>query len=210
MTSRIIYLHGFASSPQSRKAQFFRQKFAEHGITLEIPELANQGFENLTISGQLDVIEKAANGEPVSVMGSSMGGYLAALYASRHPETKSVVLLAPAFEFAHRWGDRIGEDAMNDWRRTGFLDVHHYGDGKPARVSYNLIADALKYPGNPAFSQPALIFHGTQDDIVPMEVSIQYAATHSNVSLQLFEDGHELAAVFQEMWNPLPEFFNFS
>ncbi len=210
MKNRIIYLHGFASSPQSRKAQFFRQKFAEHDIALEIPELVNQGFENLTISGQLAVIERAANGEPVSVMGSSMGGYLAALYASRHPETKSVVLLAPAFEFAHRWGDRIGEDAMNDWRRTGFLDVHHYGDGKPARVNYNLIADALKYPGNPDFSQPALIFHGTLDDIVPMEVSIQYAATHPNVSLQLFEDDHELAMVFQEMWKPLPGFFSFS
>ena len=28
---RIVYLHGFASSPQSSKAQFFQKKFAERG-----------------------------------------------------------------------------------------------------------------------------------------------------------------------------------
>lgn len=206
--SRIIYLHGFASSPQSRKAQFFRQQFANRGMTLEIPELVDQGFENLTISGQLSVIEKAARGEPVSLIGSSMGGYLAALYASQHPEVESLILMAPAFGFARAWGDRLGNDALTDWKRTGFLDVHHYGEGKPARVGYQLIEDALQYPDAPATTQPVLIFHGTQDDVVPPRVSIEYAARHPAVRLQLFEAGHELTEVMEEMWKPVPAFIS--
>ena len=92
---RVLYLHGFASGPSSGKAQWFRRAFAERGIELEIPDLVEGGFENLTITGQLGVIERAAKGEPVSLIGSSMGGYLAALYASRHPEAARLVLLAP-------------------------------------------------------------------------------------------------------------------
>jgi len=76
--SRIVYLHGFASGPTSKKAQFFRERFAQLGIGLDIPDLADGDFERLTITGQLGVIERASRGEPVTLIGSSMGGYLAA------------------------------------------------------------------------------------------------------------------------------------
>ncbi len=75
MASRVIYLHGFASGPGSRKAQLFLRRFAERGVSLEIPDLAAGDFEHLTISGQLAVIETVARGEAVSLMGSSLGGY---------------------------------------------------------------------------------------------------------------------------------------
>src|SRR6202030_3969199 len=96
---RILYLHGFASGPASKKAAFFADRLP----ALEVPDLAASDFEHLAITAQLRVIEEAAAGEPVSLIGSSMGGYLAALYASRHREVSRVVLLAPAFAFARRW-----------------------------------------------------------------------------------------------------------
>src|SRR5262245_6001995 len=101
--SRIVYLHGFASSPGSKKAQFFRRKFPELGIGLEIPALDEGNFQGLTISGQLALIERAAAGEPLTLIGSSMGGYLAALYAARHAEVEKLILMAPAFCFLQRW-----------------------------------------------------------------------------------------------------------
>ncbi len=42
--SRFIYLHGFASSPSSRKARFFEERFRELGIGLEVPDLAEGRF----------------------------------------------------------------------------------------------------------------------------------------------------------------------
>src|SRR5260370_10562433 len=124
--SRIIYLHGFASGPSSSKARFFQDRFAQLGIGLEIPDLAEGNFEHLTITGQLNVIEHTAAGDPVSLIGSSMGGYLATLYAARHPEVEKLILMAPAFSFPTRWPDELGEGKREEWRRTGMLPVFHY------------------------------------------------------------------------------------
>src|ERR1035437_5685219 len=104
--NRILYLHGFASSTASSKARFFAERLRAAGALIDIPDLAAGDFEHLTISGQLRVIETAAPaagdsappptsghlrvtepapaGEPVALMGSSRGGYLAAIYAARH------------------------------------------------------------------------------------------------------------------------------
>ena len=39
---KVVYLHGFASSPQSTKARFFAGKFAEAGVAFEAPALDQQ------------------------------------------------------------------------------------------------------------------------------------------------------------------------
>ena len=113
---KLIYLHGFASGPQSSKAQFFRARFAGLGIHLEIPALDGGDFENLTITGQLDVLAQVAGDQPVTLIGSSMGGYLAALFAARHSNVEKLVLMAPAFGFARRWAERLGEESLNAGR----------------------------------------------------------------------------------------------
>jgi len=198
--SRIIYLHGFASGPSSKKAQFFRRKFAELGIGIEILDLAEGRFEELTITGQLKVIERAARGEPVSIFGSSMGGYLAALYASQHPEVEKLVLLAPAFSFPTRWPDVLGAETMESWKNTGSFKVFHYTEGREMNLGYQLIEDAQKYPAYPSFTQPALIFHGKNDTVVPSEYSVTFAQQHPNVQLYLLESDHELGNVMDDMW----------
>jgi pimeloyl-ACP methyl ester carboxylesterase len=196
----LIYLHGFASGPQSNKAQFFRRRFEELGIGMQIPDLSEGNFEGLTISGQLRVIERIAAGDDVGLMGSSMGGYLAALYAARHPEVTNLVLLAPAFGFARRWPLMLGEEKVAEWRRTRWLPVYHYGDKMERRVGYELLEDAGHYEDYPDISQPALVFHGRQDDVVPVEYSEEFAARHPRVTLRVMESGHELINVLEEMW----------
>src|SRR5664279_4733320 len=143
--NRILYLHGFASSTASSKARFFAERLRAAGALVEIPDLAAGDFEHLTISGQLRVIEQAAAGEPVALMGSSMGGYLAALYAARHPQVSRLVLLAPAFCFARRWAERLGPAAVSSWRETGTLEVFHYGENRPGPLAYSLLDDASQY-----------------------------------------------------------------
>src|SRR5262245_19170669 len=106
---RFIYLHGFASSPQSSKARAFKTALPE----LEVPELDGGDFEHLTVTGQLSVIEKALCGEPACMIGSSMGGYLAAIYAAAHPEVSRLVLLAPALGFAPRWKEKTSLEVFH-------------------------------------------------------------------------------------------------
>src|SRR5689334_23786387 len=106
--TRIVYLHGFASGPSSSKARYFKEHLEANGARVDVPDLAAGDFEHLTISGQISLIEAMAGGEPVSLMGSSMGGYLASIYASRHPEVRRIVLLAPAFAISRRWPEWLG------------------------------------------------------------------------------------------------------
>lgn len=189
--NRILYLHGFASSPQSSKAQFFHRLLPQ----VEVLDLAEGDFENLSITRQLRVIERAASGDPVILIGSSMGGYLGALYAARHPEVARVVLMAPAFRFAHRWEEVLGPEKVEEWRRTGWIEVFHYADGRNRRLGYQLLEDARRYEDYPDFHQPALIFHGAHDDTVPAAYSETFAAQHVNGKLEILDSGHELLNV---------------
>ena len=198
--SRIVYLHGFASGPTSKKAQFFRRQFAQLGMGLDVADLADGNFERLTITGQLKVIERVSRGEPVSLIGSSMGGYLAALYASRHAEVEKLVLMAPAFCFSSRWPQTLGQATMDEWKRTGVLKVFHYGEGRTVKLGYQLIEDGSQYEDYPSVGQPTLIFHGKQDAVVPPDLSAQFASRNPQSRLHLMESDHEMLNVLDDMW----------
>ena len=209
--TRVVYLHGFASSPHSSKAQFFARRFAASGVSMEIPHLDEGRFEELTISGQLRVIASAVGDEPAILIGSSLGGYLAALYTSRHPAKYSsriekLVLLAPAFQFPRRWRERYSDQDWERWKREGSTPVFHYGEGRERQLGYQFVEDAAQYEDEPEFSQPALILHGVRDSVVSAEISRAYAARRPNTKLVLFESGHELTDVLEPMWAQISSF----
>lgn len=196
---RYLYLHGFASGPASKKAGVFRRRFEDAGIRLRVPELSGGDFENLTVTGQLQVIEREADGRPVRLIGSSMGGYLAALYAARHPETERMVLLAPAFDFVRRWPVTFGAGRFEEWRRTGRTQVFHYAEQKERPLSFDLYRDAGRYEPYPRSSAPCLIFHGIHDEVVPADCSREFAHRNPGVELRLLDDGHELLLHVDDM-----------
>lgn len=197
---RILYLHGFASSPRSRKATFFKEQLDRQGIPVSIPDLATGDFRNLTLTGQLRAIEREAGGDSVFLIGSSMGGYLAALYAARRREVTGIILLAPAFRFRRRWAEVMGAENFERWKQTGETLVYHYGEDREVPLGYQLMQDAEAYEDFPDFSQPGLIFHGTGDTVVPIEYSEDFAGSHPNVELVRLQSGHEMTEVLGKIW----------
>jgi uncharacterized protein len=202
----IVYLHGFASSPSSSKARYFRDLLERSGAIVTIPDLADGDFEHLTITGQLDLLDRAVGGRRVNLMGSSMGGWLAALYAARHPEVQRLVLLAPAFGFNRRWPERLGAAEMDRWRREQALEVFHYGEGRTCRIGFQLIEDAARYDDFPDVHQPTLIFHGATDDIVPASYSQEFAKIRPNVTLDVVNSGHDLLNVLEPIGERVRQF----
>ncbi len=204
--SMIVYLHGFASGPSSTKGRYFAGRFAEHGIELVQPDLVPD-FESITLSAQLEVIDTVVAGSTVRcLIGSSMGGYLAALYAATHPSVERVLCLAPAFDFAARWAARIGPDAMAKWRDSGRLPVFHYGLGRTADVGYGLYTDSLQFDAYPAVAQPVLVAHGVHDDVVPVELSREFVRRAPHAGLREFDSDHQLINVLPELWDTTWEF----
>ncbi len=205
--SRLIYLHGFASSPQSTKGQYFRQRFAELARELELPDLIAGDFEHSTLTRQLGLLDSLIGRQRAILIGSSLGGYLAALFVARNPErVPGVVLLAPAFGFARRWAESLGEDVVRQWRERGWRSVFHYGEKQQRRLSYDLLADGFQYEEFPDVRQPALVMHGRRDDAVDYRLSERFADGRTNVELVLYDSDHELLNVLEPMWDRLRSF----
>ena len=207
--SCVLYLHGFASGPTSAKGQFFQRRFAEAGITVHQPDLAEGDFSSLTVTRQLEAARRAAEAvQPSLVIGSSLGGYVAALLAAARPETiPALVLLAPAFDFARRWAERLGEAEMAAWKEFGALEVYHYGEKRDLPLHYEFYEDALKHEPFPAFAQPCLILHGLRDEVVDANQSIHYAQGKSNIRLEIVDSDHVLTDCLDDLWAWVYDFY---
>ncbi len=189
----VLYLHGFASSPGSAKAVRFAEALRADGIPVRIPALDGGDFFSLTVSRAL---ERARRGlfDRTLVIGSSMGGYLAALLGA-DPRVAALVLMAPAFDLARRLGDRLAPGELEQWRRDGARVVDHYGTGRPERISSAFLDDAAQHPAHPPIARPAYVLHGLRDDTVPSSLAEEACRrAEAPVELDLVDDEHALVA----------------
>lgn len=188
----LLYLHGFASSPGSFKAQVFLRRLVRRGEPLAIPALDEGDFEHLTLSRQLALVERvAADARPLVVIGSSMGGYLAALLAARRP-VEALVLMAPAVDFARRWRERLGEEELARWQQDGRTEVDHVALRRRTPLAWDLMEDAERHAPWPEVGCPTLVFQGRRDEIVPPERVERWVARTPSARLILLDSGHEL------------------
>lgn len=206
----MIYLHGFASSSRSGKASFFAKRFREAGVEFQAPDLNLPDFSTLTVTRMVEqthsLIDAAAG--PVTLMGSSLGGYVAVHAAARWPErVKNIVLMAPALDFSDQGLGGPGGADLGDWKRGGHLNVFHFGYGRMIPIHYELYEDARRYDAIRAtVPMPILAFQGRRDTAVPAAVVQAWAATRPNCELHLLDDDHQLAASLEFMWEKLATF----
>lgn len=201
----VIYLHGFASSARSGKASFFAQRCREAGIAFEAPDLNLPDFSTLTVTRMIEqtgaLLDRAAG--TVTLMGSSLGGYVAVLAAVRWPDkVKNVVLMAPALDFSDKGLSGPGGANIGDWQREGQLTVFHFGYGRMMPIHYELYEDARRYDAmNATLTMPVLVFQGRRDTAVDPATVQAWAAARPNVELHLLEDDHQLGASLDVMWD---------
>lgn len=208
-----LYLHGFASSPQSTKARYMQQKFAELGLTLQVPDLNLTDFSTVTLSEQLDYLDRTYlhNNEPIVVLGSSLGGFLALQLAAKSLLVQKLILLAPAFGFSHRIAKALGAENVTKWQQDGIREFYHYGLKRNVNLQFQFFVDAQKYSEeNLTRSLPMLIFHGIDDDVVPASLSKEFAKRRSQVTLKLLNDDHALGKDLDSIWQDTKQFLELS
>ncbi len=102
----LIYLHGFLSSPLSKKAQQTIHYCDQVGLadSIAVPQLRNGPSESIE---ELRAIIRAHETDKVVLMGSSLGGYYATFLAEEYGFP--VVLINPAVRPFEFWRTHIGE-----------------------------------------------------------------------------------------------------
>jgi uncharacterized protein len=188
--TEFIYLHGFASGPNSNKARVFKKRFDELNIPLHIPDLQEDDFENLTLSRQVKFVQTIIDAErhkKFALIGSSMGGYLASLLAQNRESVKALYLMAPGFNFLNRWRKKL------KIFETPLISVFHYRYNKEVFLNTYLFRDAEIWESLPLERNiPTFIVHGLHDETVDIEESRKFVSKHPWCQLRELDSDHGL------------------
>jgi hypothetical protein len=202
-----FYLHGWASSPQSNKARFFKQCFEQHRINLQLPDLNQNDFFHLTLTRQIRQVETLLPPTPVTLIGSSLGGLTALWIAEQQPQVQRLILLAPALNFLANSLTIIGEAKYAQWCHQGETAFYHYGEERDLLLSYDFIQDMYHYDDADLQRRlPTLILHGRQDEVIPVQTSREFITTRPWIQLVEVESDHSLASVQAQLWQIIQEF----
>lgn len=211
---KVLYLHGFASGPSSKKAAYFSQRFKEKNMTFMAPDLNVPNFFKMTLSSQLEVCREALlqlradQNDKLFIFGSSLGGLLASILQAEIPQA-TYVLLAPGFGITQRWTSWLGKEEMEKWKRENSRRFPHHATGKDEALSFEFVRDfanhklAVQDPLTEAIHLPArtFIFHGQFDETVPCIMSEKVAQSNEGRSeLYKLRDGHELIESLPFIW----------
>lgn len=195
-----LYLHGFGSGPKTSKGLALGQQLAGAVTSYAIPDLEGGSFTDLTMDGILGRTEAALralpdDGQPVLLIGSSLGGYTAAHLAAsgRAHRVGALLLIAPAFGFTSSWAKRLGEAGVARWRSAGSLPFFHYAAERELPLGVGFYESCLTLPDVPAQApMPVAIVHGRQDETVDHRQSLHYAANRDSAELHLVDGDHRL------------------
>ncbi|MGI0491304.1 YqiA/YcfP family alpha/beta fold hydrolase [Alkalinema pantanalense CENA528] len=203
-----VYLHGFASTPRSWKAQLAKSRWQKHHQRLITPDLNQGDFSHLTLSRQIQQVQTLiTNASEVTLIGSSFGGLTAAWLGERFPNVQKLVLLAPAFYFLDNWLPTIDPSALQTWQAGEPMMVYHYGEGKKMPLHYPFIQDLEQYSeSHLQRSLPTLIIHGQGDQIIPIQSSYQYSQNRPWVTVETVDDDHALTQIPEAIWRKIEQF----
>jgi len=207
---KLLFLHGFASSARSTKAQYLREKLKSlprvEFHTLDFNPTPKD-FEYMTTTGLINRLRQYVLDHHlgnISVIGSSYGGLIALYYAQRFGGVEKMLLLAPALTWL---SGGLADEELKHWEKSGLEPVFHFAHEKEVPLRYDLHLDGLGYlePIPPA--APTIIIHGQNDTTVPTDHSREYA-TNFPGKVQLIEVNadHDLNDHLEFIWGYVQSF----
>ncbi len=216
----VVYLHGFASSPSSKKAAIFRSPLEERGVRYLVPDLNVPDFQHLTLTAMLERMAETIRSVPddgaLYLVGSSMGAAVALHFYDRYRQTPEgsrvtkLVLLAPGFDFMDNRDRTIGEGWRERWEAQGSWPFYNYAQSREVPVHYGLIKDLAHYDSYAVtLDIPVLIYHGTEDAVVHPDQSHRFAELYKGqVTLHWVDSDHELLTATEQILEGMYAFFD--
>ena len=189
----VIACHGMLSSRNGTKIQYLSSLLTEFGIPNLRFDFCGRGesdgmVEELSYSNQVEDLQGAIEFmvtqgmQRIALFGSSMGGSVALLAASRDERVVAISTIA-AVAYPELLEDRYPR-ATHEWRKNGYLEL------EGATIGLNFLEDAKIHNVVSAVAviqAPLMVIHGIQDATVPVCDAHDIASAANNVFLNIVD-----------------------
>jgi uncharacterized protein len=173
----VILCHGMESNKESGKLVFLSQALGQRGMLTLRFDFACVGessgkFEDITYSGEMEDLKaafsfiRARHAGKIAILGSSMGGTVALLFAAQNADVSTVVTVAAPVHPERFTSRLLTPEQIQQWRERR----HTFYHGQRINVSLLHDLEQINVPeAVKRISCPVLILHGDMDDVVPVE-----------------------------------------
>jgi pimeloyl-ACP methyl ester carboxylesterase len=175
---QLLFITGFLSKRWGNKSKALADLCRERNWGFCCFDFRGNGdsegaFTDYTLCDWLDdarcVTKMLADGPPLTLIGSSLGGWLAWILGQEFLQVKQLVLLAPAFNIMGKRAEEISPARRQQWKETGRIpwadDVIH----RDFPLSWRWVeeSEALWVKRFDSLRRvPTRIVHGLQDDVI--------------------------------------------
>lgn len=213
-----ILLHGFGGTPRDLRS--LAEALADHGFRVVVPEVPEQTSTSFAFSrgrwspadfgdwlGDLIRAETATSGKPPMLVGTSMGGTLAAMGATHHRVSR-LVLIAPYFSLAvdAEWAFEAGAKALRwvlpvipKYKKAQMFDPAAYREYETGSYLISLRAflqlSALARVARstaPDLAVPTLILASEKDTVASFSVTERFCQACQPASMVLCNRGNHI------------------
>ena len=184
----VILCHGMESNKESEKLVFLARALAQRGIPALRFDFSYVGessgkFEDITYTGEVDDLDAAyslIHGRypgRTAILGSSMGGTVALLYAAQQKSIAALVTVAAPLHPEHFPRRVLTPEQVHQWRLQGVTTFN----GQRLNVSLLHDLERIDVPASvKKITCPVLIIHGDADEIVPVSEAHELHASLAN------------------------------
>jgi uncharacterized protein len=210
---QILFITGFLSKRWGNKSKALAQWCEERGWGFCCYDVRGFGesegtFTDYTLSDWIAdariVVNMLRDGPPISIVGNSLGGWIAWLMAQEFQEIERLILIAPAFNMMGVHARSISEERRQAWLTSGWMPWDDEPAHKDWPLSWKWVEESEAY-WKTSFDRlrpvKTTILHGLQDTAIPPSGSSEFLEQlllardpSFPVELQLIQGDHRLSS----------------
>lgn len=209
---QILFITGFLSRRWGNKSKALAQWCEGRGWGFCCYDVRGFGdsegqFTDYTLSDWIDdsrtVLESIQSGPPMTIVGNSLGSWIAWLVAQDLPAVEELILIAPAFNMMGERAKTISKERLHDWHTAGWMSWDDDPLHKDWPLSWKWVEESERCWAKTfdiVRHVKTTILHGEQDSVISATGSRRFTnellRRHPNfpIDLRLIPGDHRLSS----------------
>ena len=184
---QILFITGFLSKRWGNKSKALAQWSQETGWGFCCYDVRGFGdsegqFTDYTLSDWIadarTVLKSLETGPPVTIVGNSLGSWIAWLVAQEFPVVEELILVAPAFNMMGERAKTISKERLHDWHTAGWMPWDDDPLHRDWLLSWKWVEESEQHWAKTfdvTRHVKTTILHGLHDTVIAPEGSRQFA-----------------------------------